>query len=77
MLMDAFDDAGKYITSTVVIMQFDERRLSSLYIKVFSKKGKHSGFWTSVTELLDKQEELGFRILNRSGQCLSFLGDNT
>jgi hypothetical protein len=53
--------------------------IGNVYIKAIGKKGKQakSGFWTSVPELLDKQEELGFRIINRSGQCLSFLGDNT
>lgn len=78
MLMDAFDDDGKYITEAFIIHRYNEWAGGNVIGNVISKKGKPSQiFGTHVAELLEKQQELGFRIINRSGQCLSFLGDNT
>jgi hypothetical protein len=77
--MVAFDDAGKYITEAFIVYKYQPYALERNVIGyVISKKGKPSQiFGTYVVELLEKQQELGFRIINRSGQCLSFLGENT
>lgn len=74
--MEAFDLHGRYITNTVIILQANA---AGLYLNVIGKTGKRpiEGFWTSKERLLEKQQELGFRIINRSGQCLSFLGEDT
>jgi hypothetical protein len=76
MLMVAFDNNGKYITNAIIILQSN---CVGLYLSTVSDKGRipSDGLWTSKDRLLEKQQELGFRIINRSGQCLSFLGEDT
>jgi hypothetical protein len=79
MLMGCFDDKGKYITSAYIVCEFKPAgKRNTVLGYVISKKGKPSQFFgTSVSVLLKEQQELGFRIINRSGQCLSFLGEDT
>lgn len=75
MLMEAFDDDGTYITEAFVVCYYKQGNIMGYIIGI---KGKRSDmFYTYVPEFLEKQQEMGFRIINRSGQCLSFLGDNT
>lgn len=82
MLMEAFDSKGIYITSAFVVcdstLSDPLHHESALVGYLVNKSGKrHRKFITYVDELLQKQKELGFRIVNRGGQHLSLLGDNT
>jgi hypothetical protein len=78
MLMEAFDDDGTYITEAFVVCDYKQIHPGHIRGYVIGMKGRRSGmFHTYVSELLEKQQEMGFRIINRSGQCLPFLGDNT
>lgn len=80
MLMEAFDLDGRWITSTFIILSATHDTSSrNGYVVgyVIGRTGKKTNpFGSTFVELLNKQEELGFRIINRSGKRLPFLGED-
>lgn len=75
MLMKAFDDEGRYILRAFIIIQAGE---SGILGYMVSENGRpRERFWTDSFSMMKAQQQLKFRILNRSGQCLPLLGDNT
>jgi hypothetical protein len=73
--MVAFDDAGKYITEAFIVYEVNQ---CGLFGALVAQNGTHNHpFWTDAVTMYSRQLELRFKIIYRSGQCLSFLGEDT
>lgn len=76
-MLDFIDDSDRLIKGACIIVDYEPRRQKDrVFVTSVSERGVVNGlFWTSEARVRSMQIELNFKIINRSGQCLSFLGD--
>jgi hypothetical protein len=67
MLMEAFGENGKHLVNVVIINSITG---SGVYITRVNDMGLQHSFWTDLQTMLEKRDEMGFKIINKSGQEL-------